>query len=346
MTNQNKGSKLPLAILTIFLLILAYFIIRPFFHAIFLALITAYLSLPLYNKIYKKLKKQKLSSILTIIILVLGILLIAFGVSNLLFSQISLFATDIRGFDINKIISDFDVSAVQAFLDSIPLVKISIDEQEILNNLKQILSSLFSFVVSILPNISSLPATFVINLIIYFVTLSALIPNFDNVIKYILQASPLDDKLDKQLVYKFFVIAKAMIKGVFLIALIVGIMGAIVLALLGVKYSIFWGFLIMVLTILPMGGGIITLPIALYFLSTGHYVKGVILVLYQIIIAGNIDTVLRPKLVPKDAHISETIILVSFLGGLALWGFMGIFYGPIVVALLLTVLEYLKSIKR
>ncbi len=349
---KSTASKIFLLAVTLGLLILTFFLIRPFFHVLFFAIIMAFFLQPLYKSIKKKSKRPRLATFLTFLIFAITAILIMFIATNILYSQLNVFLRDLKALsdstDLQEVFSgiNFDrvIDQIQSIASSMPLVDIKVNEANIIDQIESVLSSIVSFFLGLLPNIGAFSTSVVVNLIVFIVALYSLIPNFDKIVQYIKKVSPLDDDLDEKLINRFLLMSKAMFKGTFLIAFLVGLVGTIVLALLGVKYSVFWGFLVMLFTIVPMGGGLVTVPIAVIFLLGESYFKGIFLILYQLLIAGNIDNVLRPKLVPKEVQKSEAILLVSFLGGIALFGFMGVFYGPIIVALLLTVLDYWKEL--
>lgn len=341
------------AILVAGLLIGSFLLIKPYFHAIFLGIITAYLLQPLYKTLKNKTKKEGLSKWITVIILIAIMLIIGTVVVNIILVQLNVFTSELKLLsktnDLKAIFGNLDIASlleqINKFASRIPYAKIQVDEATLVKQIQNVLKNLVNFLVGILPNVGAFSTAFVLNLIVYFATTFTLISKFDFLIDYIKRISPMDDKFDINFINKGLVMSKAMVKGTFVIALTVGVSSALVLALLGVNYSIFWGFIITILSILPLGGGLVTIPIALVFIFGEQYAKGAILLLYQIILAGNIDTILRPKLVPKEARIPEILILISVLGGLKLFGFMGILYGPIIVALTLTGLESVKQKK-
>jgi predicted PurR-regulated permease PerM len=92
-----------------------------------------------------------------------------------------------------------------------------------------------------------------------------------------------------------------------------------------------------VFSIIPaLGPAIIWIPAAVFLFLQGNILNGIILVLWGAIVIGNIDNLLRPKLVGKDAHMPDLMILFGTLGGLALFGIAGIIIGPIIGALFIT----------
>ncbi|MNG12543.1 putative inner membrane protein [compost metagenome] len=91
------------------------------------------------------------------------------------------------------------------------------------------------------------------------------------------------------------------------------------------------------LSLLPaVGAGIVWAPVAAFFLFAGAIWKGVVLVLFGIFVIGLVDNVLRPILVGKDTRMPDYMILISTLGGLAIFGLNGFVIGPLIAALFMS----------
>ncbi len=151
---------------------------------------------------------------------------------------------------------------------------------------------------------------------------------------------PLEDKAEGILLNRFTSVTRATLKGTLIIGIVQGALGGGAMALAGIKNTIFWGVIMAVLSIIPaLGPAIVWLPAAVFLIFTGKVVAGVGLLLFGAIVIGNIDNVLRPSLVGKDAELPDLMILFGTLGGLALFGMAGIIIGPIIAALFVTLWE-------
>jgi len=95
-----------------------------------------------------------------------------------------------------------------------------------------------------------------------------------------------------------------------------------------------WGVIMGFLSLLPaIGAGLIWAPVAIYFLLTGAVVKGAVLIAFGVLVIGMVDNVLRPILVGKDTKMPDYVVLISTLGGMALFGLNGFVIGPLIAAL-------------
>lgn len=155
----------------------------------------------------------------------------------------------------------------------------------------------------------------------------ALVPRIKSMI-------PLADAHRHHLFLKFTTVVRATVKGNIVIAITQGILGGLMFAFLGIEGSLFWGVLMAFLSLLPaVGASLIWMPVAIYFLVTGAYGQATILILFGVLVIGLIDNLLRPVLVGKDTKLPDYVILISTLGGLAVFGLNGFVIGPLFAAL-------------
>lgn len=159
-------------------------------------------------------------------------------------------------------------------------------------------------------------------------------------------AVPIAPARKHELFNKFAAVIHATVRGTVVIALVQGVMGTIAFALVGIPGAVLCGALMALLSLLPvMGSALVWGPIALYFVATGAIVKGVALVVFGIVVIGIVDNLLRPMLVGKGAKMSDYLVLVSTLGGIALFGFNGFVIGPVLAALFVATWEQFTEAK-
>jgi len=98
------------------------------------------------------------------------------------------------------------------------------------------------------------------------------------------------------------------------------------------------------LSIVPLGGGIVAIPIGIIMMLTGNFWGGLLVVAGHIIIVTNIDNVLRPRLVPKEAKLDSALTLLSVFAGLKMFGFLGIVIGPVIMILIVTTIQVYREV--
>ena len=148
------------------------------------------------------------------------------------------------------------------------------------------------------------------------------------------RAIPLGEIYKQHLLTKFTTVVKATVKGNIAVAAIQGALGGFIFWVLGLQGALLWGVLMAVLSLLPaVGASLIWGPVAIYFAANGQLWEAAILTAFGAIVIGLADNVLRPILVGKDTKLPDYVILISTLGGLALFGLNGFVIGPLIAAL-------------
>ncbi|OWJ82829.1 AI-2E family transporter [Haematobacter missouriensis] len=158
------------------------------------------------------------------------------------------------------------------------------------------------------------------------------------IVNQLRRSSPLDSKHTEYIASRFASAVKATVKGNLIIALVQGAIGGVTLWFMGVEAALLLGVVMAVLSLLPaVGAALVWGPVAVYFFMTGDYLKGVLLIGIGVFVIGLVDNLLRPPLVGKDLRMPDYMVLVSTLGGLALFGINGFVIGPLIAALFIAV---------
>ena len=169
--------------------------------------------------------------------------------------------------------------------------------------------------------------------------LGTLLPNYHGFVQRLKRLSPLDDRIDDIFLRKAKLTVWAMFLAIFVIAVAQGLVMGLFFWLAGLPYSPLWTLIAVVLAMFPLGASLVALPLGGFELLIGEYTTGVIILAGYLLVVSNIDSVLRPRLVPKEAYLNFALVLISALGGYQLFGFFGVVYGPVLMILLLTALE-------
>ena len=147
-------------------------------------------------------------------------------------------------------------------------------------------------------------------------------------------AIPLAPERQDALLSKFGVVVRASVKGNVVVAILQGALGGLIFWIMGVHAPLLWAVVMAVLSLLPaVGTALVWGPVAIYFLAPGAAVKGLVLLAYGILVIGLVDNVVRPILVGKDTKIPDWVILITTLGGIAIFGINGFLIGPLIAAL-------------
>jgi predicted PurR-regulated permease PerM len=131
------------------------------------------------------------------------------------------------------------------------------------------------------------------------------------------------------------------------VALIQGALAWVLYWILGVGAPVLLGVLVALLSLLPaVGAAIVWVPVAIYLFATGEVWQAVVVVVFSALVIGSVDNVLRPILVGKDTKLPDYVVLISTLGGLAVFGANGFVIGPVIAALFVAVWEIFVASRK
>ncbi len=151
-------------------------------------------------------------------------------------------------------------------------------------------------------------------------------------------ALPLDVITKRALFARFTTVIRATVKGNLLVAAIQGALGGLAFWFLDVSGALLWAVLMAFLSLLPaIGAALVWLPVAIYFLVTGALWQGLALVAWGVLVIGLIDNLLRPILVGKDTRMPDYVVMITTLGGMAVFGINGFVLGPVIAAMFIAV---------
>jgi predicted PurR-regulated permease PerM len=188
---------------------------------------------------------------------------------------------------------------------------------------------------------------FVVALFVMLYLLFFLLRDGDILTGRIREATPLPPQRQRSLASRFTTVIRATIKGNLVVALVQGALGWLIFLILGVGAPVLLGVLIALLSLLPaVGAPVVWLPVAIYLYATGHVWQATVLALFGAFVIGSADNILRPILVGKDTKLPDYLVLISTLGGLAVFGANGFVIGPVIAALFVTVWEIVATSRK
>lgn len=150
---------------------------------------------------------------------------------------------------------------------------------------------------------------------------------------------PLSRSQEEALLNEAKTVAHSAVMGSFLTAIAQGIAGGIAMAIVGLP-GLFWGTMMAFASFIPaVGTALIWLPTSLYLLLTGEWGWALFMAIWGAVVVGSIDNFLRPLLMQGSSGMNTLLIFLSLLGGIQLFGLIGVIYGPIIFALTLVLLK-------
>jgi predicted PurR-regulated permease PerM len=349
---NNQFEKIVPFVIFLLAILLFFKIIEPMITIFLSGILITYMFYPLYKKVRKRISNQFLSIILTILVIVIVLLLpfsyVVFEVTqqssefyNSLSSNIAkgaLFGIGCTSADstICYLINNIEKFSAQS------LSKIGFDKQlqKLLPRLQEILTNY----------LIEIPLTILNGGFILFISYF-LFKDGEKIIQKLAGWLPIRKKTFQKLIDQFEKVTYAVVFGQLFVALALGFVAIIGFYIFGVPLPIFWGVIAGFFALIPpVGTAIIWVPASFYLVLSGYltqdYIiigKGLGLFVYGVLIIGTIDITLRIKIIQAKADVHPIILIVGFIGGVNLFGVVGLFLGPILLPLLLTYFETFRE---
>jgi predicted PurR-regulated permease PerM len=173
------------------------------------------------------------------------------------------------------------------------------------------------------------------------VVLFFLLRDFEYFASSVRLISPLSDEQELLFVERFRAVTRATVLGNLATALVQGAISGLIFFFLGMPSPVLWGALTALLSLVPMvGTALVWVPWSIYLFAIGSPVKAVIFLIFQILIVGGVDNVLRPMLIEGKVKMHTLLVFFSILGGITYFGILGMFFGPLLFAIAMTLLEF------
>ena len=337
--NETNPQDKSLTVLLVLVSAAFIWILLPFYGAAFWAVILGILFAPLQGRLQVKFGWQRnLTSLCTLsICLVIAILPVIIISALLVQEGASLYKSVESGeLDIAGYVSQFKHSLPPYFqhqLDRFGMGELNGLREKIVKSAmtggQELASKAFSF--------GQGTFEFIVSFFIMLYLLFFFLRDGAELARKVRQAVPLQEQQKRRLQLKFNRVVRATVKGNLLVAITQGALGGLIFWFLDVPSVLLWAVLMAFLSLLPaVGAGIVWVPVAAFFLLTGAIWQGVVLVLFGVLVIGLVDNLLRPLLVGKDTRMPDYMILVSTLGGLAIFGLNGFVIGPLIAALFMS----------
>lgn len=321
------------------LTVVFFSVLRGFFQPIFWAAITGIVFLPVQRKVERRMVgRPSLAALVTLVVILITVLVPTILVAGAVADQGLQLYQSLQNGDIDpgalldRVEQGLPPEAV-AMLDRLGIAPDSLQER-----ISQAALDASGFIaglaLSIGQNVGRFAALFFIMLYLLFFVLR----DGETMLDRLMWALPLGDDRERDLFAKFSEVGRATIKGTLVVGAVQGTLGGIMFAILGIQGAVFWGVVMIFLSILPaVGAALVWLPASVILMAGGSWIRGLILLAFGAVVISLVDNVLRPILVGRDTKMPDWLILVSTLGGLTTFGISGFVIGPIIAGMFLSV---------
>jgi len=136
----------------------------------------------------------------------------------------------------------------------------------------------------------------------------------------------------------------ANVYGILSVGIVQGILTGVAMRIVGMPSSLLWGLAAGFASIIPIvGSSLIWVPVAIYLLATASLWKGVFLLIWGTVVVSTVDNIVRPWVVGGRVELHPLVLLFFIFGGVEVFGFLGLFLGPVVASLLAALFDILRQ---
>ncbi len=319
------------ALLVAVLGIIGFLLVDPFLQYVLAAGLLAFVLFPLHERLSERIGPRPSAAVLTAVafvtaivpLLVLTLILLDTTITfldDLQGSDLSVFLDSVRGFLVDDLgvdpghVEEIEAAAIEEFEDLL-----AASAEILLTQTLGLLDTTVDVGFGVL----------ILAFLLYY-----LLVDGPDLVEWTREVTPLDNDVQDELYDEMSVVTWAVIGSHLLVAVVEGILGGIGLWLVGVPNAAFWAVVMVIASIMPVVGvWLVWAPMVVYLVVVGQPVGAVILLVYGIAVLSVVDNYLRAIFVDAGSGVHPAIVLVGVLGGIYLLGIMGLFLGPILLAL-------------
>ena len=348
-TEFTLTQKRALAVVTIVSLLFAAYFLRNYFVLIVVAAVGAYLFTPLFNWFGRRLGSG-LAATCTLLS-ALAVVIVPVGLSVLLaIVQISRMVTQVAGWVQRTDLSDLGNTTLQAvnkLLARAPFLHMTVTAESLRKTMATVAQKTGQWALHFLQDTAGgLPGAVTAALIFLYVFV-ALLTNREKLLTLIRQLNPLGEDVTDLYLRKMGSMVRGTVIGQFVIALCQGVAGAASVYVAGFHHGFFiFAILLTALSIIPLGGGIVTIPFGIGMIFYGNIIGGVFVIAWHLLVVTNLDNFLRPILVPRDARLNPALMLLAVFAGIAMFGPWGIVIGPVLMIVIVTTIDVYLAVYK
>ena len=325
-------------------LALAFWIFRPFLQPIAFAIVIAIGFYPLYLGVCRIVRGPNKSSLLAtfivLLIFILPALLIASAAGGELIKAARYFgdrSTEQGG--AVAYLADKQQSALRWLAKYVDVEELHL-EDAIANLPTQVSKVLLAVGTRLVGGL----AGFAGNAILTFLILFFLFRDGSTAIQKVISVLPLRPEQAMHLLSGIRDSIVANLYGILAVGLAQGLLTGSALAVLRVPSALLLGLATAFCSLIPIAGtALVWLPTAIYLMVTGHLWKGIILIVWGTAVVGTIDNIIRPLVIGRTVELHPLLLLFALLGGLQVFGFIGIFVGPVVISVIAALISMLQE---
>ena len=328
------------------ILVITLILIWPFMGAVVLALTMAVVLRPMHLWFTRRMGGYKgpATALTLLSTLLLAIIPVLFG-TWLLLNSLSTLSAEVEGvMQDQQPVWMNNMRHFEEWVQSTEIgSRLGIKADDIEENLRDMGTGFSRAVVNWLADLGISVVNMVLPTVVFISLLGTLLTNSDRALQLFKEISPLDDAIDQIFLDRLRIMTKVMMFSIVVVAIVQGLVLGLVMALVGTPHVIPLTVAAMIMAILPGGVAFVGVPVGILHLLQGDIWAGLIVIVGSLTVVSSVANQVRPRMVSKEAYLNRAFMLLSVFSGLALFGFMGVVYGPLIMILFSTMLEvYMK----
>jgi len=341
---KNRATDAFLMALTAIALYLCYVLVAPFLKPILFSVILAIVSYPVHSKIRCWIRNRNVAAALSTAALIVLIALPSFFLGRALVSGFhDIYDSLTESGEGRERLSVFLVHLFdRAIAWASHYIPISVPNLQgvILSQIEKAVASLLAVTAGLVGGVSS----FGLNAFIAIFVLFFLLRDGRSILRRMTVLLPLGPDQVRRLFALVTETLGAIVYGTLAMAVIQGTLTGLAFWFLGLTSPAVWGLLASFLAALPIvGTTLVWFPAACMLLLSGHWIKGVLLLIWGVVAVHPVDNILRPYLIGGRVRLSMLYVFFAVIGGLKAFGALGLFIGPLVLAITVALLTFLRK---
>lgn len=341
-TEFTLTQKRALAIFTVIALLFAVYFLRTYFVLVVVAAVGAYLFTPLFKWFDRRLSTglaatcTLLSALVAVIVPVGLLVLLAIVQISRMVAQV---ADWVKRTDLSKL-GEKALHVANDLLARVPFVHTTVTTESLRKAMVTVAQKMGEWLLQFLQHAAGSLFGAVTSAIIFLYVFVALLTHREKLLDLTRRLNPLGEEVTDLYLQKMGSMVRGTVSGQFVIAACQGVAGAASIYIAGFHHGFFiFAILLTALSIIPLGGGIVTIPFGIGMVFFGNIAGGVFVVLWHLILVTNLDNFLRPILVPRDARLNPALMLLAVFAGIAMFGPWGIVIGPVLMIVVVTTID-------
>jgi len=349
-TEFTVTQKRALAVATVIALLFVAYFLRNYFILIVVAAVAAYLFAPLYDRLRKRFNPG-LSATITLLAVLGSViipvsLLVLFAVVQIS-SMIQSVSDWVARTDLSAL-GDKALAVVNEALARVPLMHdVHLTPDLLRERMSTVAQHVGEYLLGFLQGAAGGLVGGVTAAVLFLYIFLSLLTNRAQVATLIRQLNPLGEEVTDLYLQKMGAMVKGTVRGQFVIALAQGVSGAASIYIAGFHEGFFiFAILLTALSVIPLGGGILSIPVGIGMILFGNTFGGLFVIAFHLIVVTNVDNVLRPILVPREARLDSALMLLAVFAGIAMFGFWGIVIGPVLMIVVVTTISVYLAVYK